>query len=460
MEDLTQYHLQNADIFIERDANGHTRDKQKGYYSVSTNGNTFRKPPVPIKKTQRTQPKVFHPHQNASEENSKKTTSIFGAFSHVDDYSKIDISNLCDDSIEMSMDTMEQFNLPKAVQFNSFEQFYPPSVSKQIHESIDFTTSCLAFKGKTSPNTARNKENKENNNRDAGACLIVDMKQFNSKKDFQKNGKKNEISKDAQNPNIQNMNMSFKQESKAALLQDDSIDQNHEQSLKFQSQVKEKENIFFKNVDSFQTNLPVSSSNTQKDPSQSIALLTPSSIKESNLEQDNKKNSNYQEIEEIYQDGSRFRGYKLDGNKHGKGVLLLSNGSRYEGDWKNDVMSGLGKLYYSSGSLAYEGGFKDNKVHGKGIMHNERMNDLENNFEAKINFENFSKVGENWISFEGIFQNDMKNGIGKWHFSNGDVFIGEFKSDKVEGKGMYISDFGRKKNIGIWKKNLLVCQLN
>ena len=251
--------------------------------------------------------------------------------------------------------------------------------------------------------------------------------------------------------------MSFKQDSKALKL--DSGDKNpflksNDQSMKFASQ--EKENIFFKNSSSFQSNL---SPTTHKGLINQSQLITPSSIKESNIEHV-KNISNYQEIEEIYQDGSRFKGYKLDGNKHGKGVLLLSNGSRYEGDWKNDVMSGLGKLYYSSGSLAYEGGFKDNKVHGKGIMHNEFNNESEINFEAKIKFENFSKVGENWISFEGIFHNDMKNGIGKWHFSNGDVFIGEFVSDKVDGKGMFISDFGRKKIIGIWKNNLLINQLN
>jgi hypothetical protein len=66
-----------------------------------------------------------------------------------------------------------------------------------------------------------------------------------------------------------------------------------------------------------------------------------------------------------------YKGYKLKNKKHGFGILVLSNGSRYEGDWLNDVMSGLGKLYYDSGVLAYEGGFLNNKVDGHGIMFNE-----------------------------------------------------------------------------------------
>jgi antitoxin component YwqK of YwqJK toxin-antitoxin module len=53
-------------------------------------------------------------------------------------------------------------------------------------------------------------------------------------------------------------------------------------------------------------------------------------------------------------------------------VLLLANGSKYEGDWSNDFMNGIGKLFYDNGSLAYEGGFFDNKVDGLGVMYNDQ----------------------------------------------------------------------------------------
>ena len=75
---------------------------------------------------------------------------------------------------------------------------------------------------------------------------------------------------------------------------------------------------------------------------------------------------------ESYKDGSVYNGYKLGDKKHGYGELLLPNGSKYEGDWKNDLMNGIGKLYYDNGELAYDGGFCDNKVDGFGIMYNDQ----------------------------------------------------------------------------------------
>lgn len=39
--------------------------------------------------------------------------------------------------------------------------------------------------------------------------------------------------------------------------------------------------------------------------------------------------------------------------KNGKGKFSYHDGGYYEGMWKNDKMNGEGKLYYSSGKLAY-----------------------------------------------------------------------------------------------------------
>lgn len=43
--------------------------------------------------------------------------------------------------------------------------------------------------------------------------------------------------------------------------------------------------------------------------------------------------------------------------KHGKGIYLMSNGqSKYEGDFRNDLFNGKGKLLYDGGD-SYEGEF-------------------------------------------------------------------------------------------------------
>lgn len=54
-----------------------------------------------------------------------------------------------------------------------------------------------------------------------------------------------------------------------------------------------------------------------------------------------------------------------DGHPHGKGVQVLSNGDRYEGEFLEGVRSGQGKLSLASG-MTYEGDFLEGLPHGHG----------------------------------------------------------------------------------------------
>lgn len=57
-----------------------------------------------------------------------------------------------------------------------------------------------------------------------------------------------------------------------------------------------------------------------------------------------------------------------DGKRHGRGVRVWSDGSRYEGDWFQDVQHGFG-VYVGSGQFGarYEGEWKDGLRHGAGV---------------------------------------------------------------------------------------------
>lgn len=44
---------------------------------------------------------------------------------------------------------------------------------------------------------------------------------------------------------------------------------------------------------------------------------------------------------------------------------------------------------------------------------------------------------DGFVKYEGLFNDNYKNGIGYMHFNNGDVFLGEFKNDNAEGYGVY-----------------------
>src|SRR5690606_5774083 len=54
-------------------------------------------------------------------------------------------------------------------------------------------------------------------------------------------------------------------------------------------------------------------------------------------------------------------------NKQSKGVMYLSNGDYYEGEFLNDKREGYGTFIYKIGTK-YEGMFRNNKQHGYGKL--------------------------------------------------------------------------------------------
>jgi len=56
--------------------------------------------------------------------------------------------------------------------------------------------------------------------------------------------------------------------------------------------------------------------------------------------------------------------------RNGWGKFYYQDGGYYEGEWKNNKMTGFGKLYYQSNLIAYEGQWLNDQFHGKGIIVN------------------------------------------------------------------------------------------
>lgn len=162
----------------------------------------------------------------------------------------------------------------------------------------------------------------------------------------------------------------------------------------------------------------------------------------------------YMELQ--YPDGSSYCGYMLGKLRHGSGLLRLRDSSFYDGDWVHGKMSGIGKLSYCDGSLAYQGGFLDNKPHGHGLMFNINVAKKHQAFE--MNYRDFSDIGGDWEYYEGIFQEGKKQGLGKMAFRNGDQYLGHFEDDMISGLGRYHRKDGIL--VGIWLNNILIKSLN
>ncbi len=160
----------------------------------------------------------------------------------------------------------------------------------------------------------------------------------------------------------------------------------------------------------------------------------------------------YQQVSEEYEDGTSYIGEKFLGLRQGKGTYYFHDGFRYEGTWDEDKMSGYGILWVSDEIKWYEGEWLDNTFHGRGIIYNMTIEELD----ADVNYSSeMNNIGNGWIKYEGRFANGTKDGMGTLFLSNGDTFTGNFKADFIDGRGSYSKHDKKKVVAGVWTQNNL-----
>lgn len=62
-----------------------------------------------------------------------------------------------------------------------------------------------------------------------------------------------------------------------------------------------------------------------------------------------------------------YEGEFDDGVKHGFGEFCFKTGLRYIGEYKQGIREGNGKIINKNQTVAYDGEFKNNMPHGKGM---------------------------------------------------------------------------------------------
>ena len=72
-------------------------------------------------------------------------------------------------------------------------------------------------------------------------------------------------------------------------------------------------------------------------------------------------------VEESY--GDKYVGSFIDGKKNGKGTLTLKNGNKYKGEWKDNKKYGKGTYTWKNSGNKYVGMWKNNRQHGKGTSY-------------------------------------------------------------------------------------------
>lgn len=138
-----------------------------------------------------------------------------------------------------------------------------------------------------------------------------------------------------------------------------------------------------------------------------------------------------------YPDKSLYSG-TLNGKweKHGFGVFILLDKSKYIGFFKNNMFHGKGRLIDIKGDY-FEGYFKQDCAHGFG-KHVSSTGEIYIGFWANDKHQGkgqeFFKDGS---QYEGEFKNGMKEGKGKFVYPDGSSYEGDFLNDQMHGKGIY-----------------------
>ena len=98
---------------------------------------------------------------------------------------------------------------------------------------------------------------------------------------------------------------------------------------------------------------------------------------------------------------------------YGKKLFTLDNGDKYEGETIDGLPHGLGRYSYVNGDI-FEGEYENGtqKQNGYGLY----------------KFVNGDTLKSYWVSKNGSL---LPEGQGQYTYSNGDIFIGEYKNGKM-----------------------------
>jgi hypothetical protein len=137
-----------------------------------------------------------------------------------------------------------------------------------------------------------------------------------------------------------------------------------------------------------------------------------------------------------YVNGDRYEGEFLRGHQHGTGAYYYADGNFYCGDWFQGVRVGKGERRWANGDV-YTGDVIGGRMHGEGTL-------IWTNGSRYVgSFFNDQRVGWgsyfylNGVVYSGYWDNDQRHGHGTLHLSGGDQYKGYFDKNTRHGTGTF-----------------------
>jgi len=132
-----------------------------------------------------------------------------------------------------------------------------------------------------------------------------------------------------------------------------------------------------------------------------------------------------------------------------QGIYILSDGSKYEGEFKDGILNGQGTITWSDGRK-YEGEFKDGKPNGQGTITWSDGRKYVGEFKDGLRNGQGTYTQPDEVQYVGEWKNGARNGQGTFTSPDGSKYVGEFRKGKRNGRGTFTSPDGPK-YVGEWK---------
>ena len=136
-----------------------------------------------------------------------------------------------------------------------------------------------------------------------------------------------------------------------------------------------------------------------------------------------------------FADDATYTGNWVEGKRHGKGKMCYASGNCYQGDWANDLKSGSGVMQWMSLRQTYQGDWLEDKPQGYGVHTWERSP------KKKITEANFLKHLR-CNRYHGKFEGGSREGHGRFLYSDGSSYVGQWKANQKHGFGRRTSKGG------------------
>ena len=184
----------------------------------------------------------------------------------------------------------------------------------------------------------------------------------------------------------------------------------------------------------------------------------------------------------VYNNGDTYNGEWKDGAMRGYGTYIWPNGVTYVGEWKNNLLNGIG-VFTIPGVRIDSGYFENDKLSGEAVItyfegggYKGKVKEDKKNGDGTLIYSNGDSQSGEWLDDEfikgttiwtwdengvqvqgeyvGEWDDGKKHGFGTLIQPNGDIFEGYFEDDAANGMGKmtYINGIAKE---GFWEKGVL-----